>query len=358
MFKKYYLDIKYNMKNLESRKLFTLLLILLNILLLFKLAPYLIKIVGFLFKLLLPFLIGFTFAFILLPIVNFLVNRKVKRKLAVMIVSFMFVFLIGLLLYLLIPVVIKELSYIITKVPDYITKFEELASDLETQLDFLPIDLTETFSNLEDEITSFLVNIVDSIFDIIKDGISIIITFLTSLILMIYFLIDFDKIINWLKKKSLRFSKINLQEYLKDIRDTMQAYFKGVILVSLILIFIAFILFSIIKLDYVLLLAILIGLTDIIPYIGPYIGGSIAVLVGLSRSLETGGIVLIIVIFLQTIEAWLITPKVQSKSVDIHPIFVLLALLFFGSLLGVMGMLIAVPVVAIIETSLKRYINE
>jgi predicted PurR-regulated permease PerM len=177
-----------------------------------------------------------------------------------------------------------------------------------------------------------------------------------SIVLMIYFLIDFDKIIEWLKLKSDSFKKIKLKEYLVDIKDTMQAYFKGVILVSSILILLSFILFTIFDIDYAFLLAIVIGITDIIPYIGPYIGGGLAVIVALTTSLKKAIIVLIIIVILQGLESWLITPKIQSKSIKVHPILVLLSLIFFGSIWGVIGMIVAVPLLAIIQTTIRKYL--
>lgn len=345
------------MNFLNKNKLVTIFLILINLLLFFNIFPYLINIINFLFKLLLPFLIGFTFAFILLPIVNFLVKHKFNRKLAVFFVVFSFISLIGVTGYLFFPVIVEEIYVIIQKVPDYITLLEEKITYLETKLAFLPVDLLPTYEHLEEVVINYLMNVLNSIFNIIKDGMSYIITFLMSIVLMIYFLIDFDKIISWLREKSNLVKKINLRDYLKDIRDTMQAYFKGIILVSLILMIIAFISFTIFNIDYALMLAIIIGITDIIPYIGPYIGGGVAVIVALTTSLEKAIIVLIIVILLQTLESWLITPKVQSKSISVHPIWVLLSLIFFGSIWGIMGMLVAVPILAIVQTTIKKYLK-
>ena len=67
-------------------------------------------------------------------------------------------------------------------------------------------------------------------------------------------------------------------------------------------------------------------------------------------------IVLIIIVILQGLESWLITPKIQSKSIKVHPILVLLSLIFFGSIWGVIGMIVAVPLLAIIQTTIRKYL--
>lgn len=344
------------MNFLNKNKLINIALILIILLLFFNVFPYLVDIINFIFKLLLPFLIGFTFAFILLPVVNFLVKHKFNRKLAVFIVVVAFLGIISLGLYLLFPMLIEELYLIIQKIPDYINFMENKINNLENKLDFLPIEFIPSYDHLEEVVINYLMNLLNSVFDIIKNGMTYIITFLMSIVLMIYFLIDFDKIIEWVKLKSDNFKKIKLKEYLVDIKDTMQAYFKGVILVSSILILLSFILFTIFDIDYAFLLAIVIGITDIIPYIGPYIGGGLAVIVALTTSLEKAIIVLIIIVILQGLESWLITPKIQSKSIKVHPILVLLSLIFFGSIWGVIGMIVAVPLLAIIQTTIRKYL--
>lgn len=344
------------MNFLNKNKLINIALILIILLLFFNVFPYLVDITNFIFKLLLPFLIGFTFAFILLPVVNFLVKHKFNRKLAVFLVVVSFLGIISFGLYLLFPMLIEELYLIIQKIPDYINFMENKINYLEKKLDFLPIELIPSYDHLEEVIINYLMNLLNVFFDVIQSGMSYLITFLMSIVLMIYFLIDFDKIIEWIKIKSDSFKNIKLKEYLIDIKDTMQAYFKGVILVSSILILLSFLSFTIFDVDYAFLLAIIIGITDIIPYIGPYIGGGLAVIVALTTSLEKAIIVLIIIVILQGLESWLITPKIQSKSIKVHPILVLFSLIFFGSIWGVIGMIVAVPLLAIIQTTIRKYL--
>ncbi|MBQ8292833.1 MAG: AI-2E family transporter [Bacilli bacterium] len=340
---------------MNKNKLFVITLILINLLLFFNLFDYIADIFTFLIKLLLPFIIGFTFAFILLPVVNFLTNHKINRKLAVFLVVVLFLLLIGLICYFIFPIIVEELYIIIEKIPDYLLILDEKITYIERKLDFLPVDLLPNYDHIEEVLVNYLMNLLNSCFTIIKNGLSYIVTFFMSIVIMIYFLIDFNKIIDWLKDVASRLKKFDLKDYLIDIRDTMQAYFKGIILVSFILIIIAFILFSIFNIDYAFMLAIIIGIMDIIPYIGPYIGGGVAVIVALTTSLEKAIIVLIIIILLQALESWLITPKVQSKSISVHPILVLLSLFLFGNLFGILGLLSAVPIVAVGQSIIKKY---
>ena len=129
-------------------------------------------------------------------------------------------------------------------------------------------------------------------------------------------------------------------------------------MVSTIVFILSFLAFRIINIDYALMMGLIIGITDIIPYIGPYIGGAIVAAVAGSESLEKMIIVIIVVIIIQGLESWFITPKVQSKKISVHPILVLLFIVIFGKIMGIIGMLIAVPVLAILQTTLKIRLNK
>jgi predicted PurR-regulated permease PerM len=111
--------------------------------------------------------------------------------------------------------------------------------------------------------------------------------------------------------------------------------------------------FSAIGLDYSILMALIIGLTDVIPYIGPYLGGALAATYAFSISTNKAISVIIIVAIVQLVESNFLTPFIQSHRVKTHPILVVLSLTFFGATLGFFGLLIAVPVLAIVQTTIK-----
>ena len=102
-------------------------------------------------------------------------------------------------------------------------------------------------------------------------------------------------------------------------------------------------------LDYFLLWGILIGVTDIIPYIGPYIGGAIVGLFVLSTNPNLFVAVVIVIVCIQILEGYYLTPKIQGKVLQINPILVIFSVTFFGKFLGIFGMLIAVPITRIVK---------
>jgi len=94
---------------------------------------------------------------------------------------------------------------------------------------------------------------------------------------------------------------------------------------------------------------IMVSITDLIPYIGPYIGGAVAVIVGFTQSPIVGLGVLIIALIVQLLESYILQPVVMSKAMHLHPVMIIVGLLLFGHFFGIIGMIVATPCMAIIK---------
>lgn len=317
--------------------------------------PYLKQIVSFLINLLVPFLIGFIISFILYPLINFLVKKKMSRKVAVAVISIAFIGIVVTLMIVIVPMLAKELTNTLDSIPKIASDIRYVIDKITDKLhlddlDFMPSE-KEIISMLNKNITKFLSRILG----IMQKTISYIISIVLGFILSIYFMLDFDKILNFVKRWCLDKNEDKLLVLLREIRDTMMAYIRGVLCVSLLLMISSTIFLTILKVDFALLLGIIIGVTDIIPYFGPYIGGGIAVLVAFTKSYKVAIITAVFVVLQQMVEAWFISPKIQSKNIKTHPILVMLSLLFFGKLLGIFGMIIAVPILAVLQAFFRVY---
>ena len=131
---------------------------------------------------------------------------------------------------------------------------------------------------------------------------------------------------------------------------TLFNYIQG-LLVTMTLVFVEnSIGFSLAGLNASILFAFFCGLTNAIPYVGPWIGGIPAVIVGFTQGLPTGIFVIISLVIAQMLDNVIFTPLVQSKGLKLHPVTVIIALLVFGKFFGIIGMIIAAPCVAIIKT--------
>ena len=291
---------------------------------------FIFKILHFLF----PLFVGFGIAWILNPLVDKLENRGLKRSISSVIIFICFIFLIGGLLFLLVPILYNQ----ILDLSDYVPQIVEILNDNIKGSDF---------NKYIDQIT----NQLPSMFiDVVKHFISIIGVIGLSLLFSLYLMIDYHRIIDILKRI------LKKKEYtclLTGINKEVRKCVNGTFLVASLVFVMDTILFLLVGLPSPLLFGLLCGVTDLIPYVGPYIGGIAAVLVGFSQSKLLGIITIIIVIVVQTIENMVLQPIVMSRATKLHPITIILGLIIFGELFGIVGMVLATPIVAMIKVIIQ-----
>jgi predicted PurR-regulated permease PerM len=143
-----------------------------------------------------------------------------------------------------------------------------------------------------------------------------------------------------------------------DIEQRVSGYVSGQLTLSLIIGSLSFVAYLIIGLPNALVLALFVGLMEIVPLIGPLIGAVPAVIVGLSASPLTGLWVVVISLVIHQLESAVLSPRVMKKSINMNPLVTLLALTAFGSLFGILGAVIALPFVSIIQLLFNRYVVE
>lgn len=288
-----------------------------------------INIVKTIFKLLIPILIGFTYAWLLNPLINRLSENK-KRSLISILVFISLIFIIGLFLYFLIPTIYKEISELYNLLPN-------LIDNINTKLNKLNIN-----------------NIPIKIINIVKDLIRYIGIIAIGLILGLYMSIDYNEVTEFIHKLYPKKYKETLIPIIRDISNNVRNCINGMLLISFLVFIGSLIGFIIIKTDMPLLLGIVCGITDLIPYIGPYIGGIIAVLFGFTKSKLIGILTIVVCIIVQSIENYILQPIIMSKKINISPICIIIGLLVFGELFGIIGMIISTPLVAIIKVILEN----
>lgn len=341
--------------NKTIRILLTILLLAITVYI-FALSYEYIKIgINFIFKIIFPFLIAFVVAFILQPVVSFLTNKLKKRWIAVLIVLISFIAIIYFICYSTFPFLIQEIDELSLKMPSLLLELEEILNNFGEKFSFLPDNYKPTFDNINaifnkyfEGISLLPERILGKIFNIAS-------TVIIIPMILIYFLLDYEKIICCFREKLIQKNKINLKNYLGEIHQMMSSYFRGAFLIMFILTILSTIAFSFIGLDFALFFGLICGITDIIPYLGPYLGGVLPVLYALIISPKKALLVILIIVIVQTIESMFLSPYIYGKQTNIHPLVVLISLSIFGALFGIFGMLIAVPVCSIIKITIKYY---
>ena len=329
----------------KNQKLFRVLLILL-ILILFNicLSKY-ILILKQLFILLLPVFFGFTFAFILHPFVKILRN-KFNHKTSVFLVFLLFLVLMISVFGFVLPVVFKEMVHFFEQIPNIVENLDVVNNKFIEKV----IDFIKTHIDLHKILEERLIKLEEVGMNFIKSLFSIILIFVLSVIITAYILVDFDNIVAWLKNKTSERKYKKIRICLTRMKELMYSYFTGVFLVLVFMFISSSLSFKIIGLKYYIVMGLLFAFCNIIPYIGPYIGGAFAVISGLMISYKVSILALMIVVGLQLFENYILTPKIQSKKLNIKPFYLLLTVIIMGKLLGIIGMLVSIPILSLFQT--------
>lgn len=318
--------------------------------------------VGTLIKVLSPLFIGMVVAWLFNPLVKFLTKHKFNRFCASILVYVVFITLLVVILANSVPLLTDQLNDFINIMPT-ITK--NIGNSLDNFVGFLEPLLNENTEQIKEELFTSIIQIgknitvefPDKIIGIVTAIVSGLGTFGIGLFIGLYMLLDFDNVskvfINMLPKKAREDAR-----NLMDVSNkTLVSYIQGM-LCTMTLVFIGnSIGFSIAGVEAPILFALFCGVTNVIPYVGPYIGGAPAAIVGFTQSIPTGIIVLISLVVVQLLDNVIFTPLVQSKGLKLHPVTIIIALLVFGQFFGILGMVLAVPCIAVIKT-IWTYFNE
>lgn len=147
------------------------------------------------------------------------------------------------------------------------------------------------------------------------------------------------------------------QRFLLDVDDSLGDYIRGQLLVCLILGAVAGITFWIFGLPYPLILGLISGITNVIPYFGPFIGAVPALLIAMTISVKAVLVVVITVFVLQFLEGNVLSPFIVGRSLKMHPVVIMLALLAGGELAGIVGMILAVPAAAVLKVMMIHFLR-
>lgn len=300
-----------------------------------------------------PFFIGFVIAWLFSPLVNKLTKRGMSRILAsILIYLVLILFLFGFF-KIFIPVIYEQLNELIKILPNVLTKVSDFINNLFGKIEFEGLDIeglrTNALNLVNDFGNTLASNLPETIMSTVSGFISGIGTFLFSLIIGLYMLFDFDNISMHCLKIIPKRHQMEMAGLLEKIGIEVRKCVNGTLLVACMVFVCDTIGFSLVGLNGALLFGLFCGITDLIPFIGPYIGAAAAIVVGLTQSTFVGIAVLIIALIVQMVENYILQPVVMSKATSLHPVTIICSLLIFGHFFGIVGMILATPLMSIFK---------
>ena len=320
------------------------------------------KILDFIFKILdicLPLFIGILIAWLFDPFVKWLESKKIRRTLGAVITYLIIFLVIALVLITLIPLLIEQVREFARIIPDVFDTVKTWSLDLFNNLDDSNlIDFEkmkhEALTSLEDFATNITTTLPQNIIGFISGLFSGIGVFVVGLIIGFFLIVNFDNSSNLFTFIPKKFRKTTV-ELLDEVNGSLRSYVKGAVLDCTLIFVLSSLAFWTVGLKAPMLFGLFCGLTNIIPYAGPYIGGAPAVIVGLTQSPTIGILTLIVIAVIQFLEGNFLQPIIMSKTTKLHPVTIMLGLLIFGYFFGIVGMLISTPVIAALKTVFKFY---
>ena len=320
-----------------------------------------LKILITILNLLIPLFVGWALAWLVEPLIKILERKNIKRKWGTTIVYLLFIVVMVLLIVLVVPEFINQFKELITQLPNYLAKVKDFIANLFSKFDTNALDIatiqTDINNQLEKYVTDFTSNGLSGVVSVVTSILSSGVTVGLSLIIAFYFSLSFDKMtkkVNSTLPKNHRNEIINI---LGQIGDMTRRYVNGTLFSSLIVTIFTFIGLLISGVSSPFLFAVFCGVTNIIPYFGPYIGGIPVIIVGFSISPLCGIVCLVTILLVQMIEGNILNPIIVGKATDMHPITIIIGLIVFGHFLGILGMVIATPLMGAVKI-LFNYFNE
>ncbi|MBU3176053.1 AI-2E family transporter [Clostridium estertheticum] len=325
-----------------------------------------------------PLIVGCIIAYLLYPlskIINTFLVKSLKLKYKPHLISILLTYLVVILLVVILIYSMyamiggqissnQTLSVMFATITDYIKRYNEFFDYINRKItqSGLSLDLKGYLSQAITQVYSYLSVSINSIIMLFAGIGNILVNSFIGLFISFYLLKDHD----FFKKlyinsvglimRERRFNSLNKTIF--EINDIISSFIRGQLLDGLIVGLISSIGLSVIGLDFAFLIGLTAGIANIIPYVGPLIGCIPAIIIGLLSPNPIMAVwAVLLLLAVQQLDSAVISPKVVGDSMGLHPIFVIMAITIGGSIAGIMGMLLSVPIAGIIKLFIMKIIT-
>lgn len=299
-------------------------------------------------------IMSIVFAYLFNPIIKFFESKNIPRPMAILL---LYVLILGMILifsFAILPKTIGEMKKFVVDFPRYLNMTQNNFNDLIKQYNQTITELPSMFSGLESalaenisRVQKVLINGIKSFVTSILGMFSTIVSLILTPILTYYFLVDKEFFID----KALSFiPEENMEESLdlfRKIDKTLSGVVRGRIIMAGFVGVVTTIVLFVFGIDFALTIGIITGIGDVIPYIGPFLGFIPAVFFALVKKPINALWISLIFVLVQWIENNVLGPKVLGETAGLHPMVILLSIIVGGGMFGVVGMILAVPVIGV-----------
>ncbi len=323
---------------------------------------------------LLPFVVGFAIAFVVTPLMQIIENKvlsklkiksKYKRIIAAITTIFIVIAGVSLSIYILLPQLISSINTLIILLPDYLMAAEAYLQELILELNISP-EFTNILIGSGEEILHMLAGIVrEYLPQVITYSIQIanfLFRIFLGLMIALYILIDRERFAQQFRKMTYAFlSPKGAAQTLRITRlsaKTFKSFIIGKSIDSIIVGMISFLVMTIFNWPYAILISFIIGITNMIPVLGPFIGAIPSIFILFIVDPMVSLWFLVFIILLQQLDGNVIGPMVLGDSMGLPGLWIMFAIVIGGGFFGILGMFVGVPIFAVIYTIIKEIVDQ
>lgn len=305
-----------------------------------------------------PILIAGFLYYLLNPLVGLLMKLGVKRLVAIALIFILLIGMIVIIFMSVIPNLVEQLVSLAKNIPGFVSNMQNWLQELADRATRFPLfkelDVDKYISNLDVSAGSIiqqsLTGVTNGLGSVIGKITTVVLLLITVPFILFYMLKDGEKLVPNIERLFPEKQRENIKGLLQQLNKTLSDYISGQAIECLFVGTFTFLGYLLIGVDYAFLFGVIAGLTNLIPYLGPYLGLAPALVYTFFDSPTKALLCILIVLVVQQVDGNVIYPNVIGKSLNIHPLTIILILLVAGNLSGILGVFLGVPVYAILRT--------
>ncbi|MBU8714854.1 AI-2E family transporter [Brevibacillus parabrevis] len=322
--------------------------------LLWMLRSVLAQLFALLEEVLIPIILGLVIAYLLHPVVQLLEKRRVPRLMAVLLIYASFVLVITIAVINAIPVFTNQLVELSDDLPRLMDWYYTWMSEWEAHKYFLPDSISHGVDRVIIQSQEGMSHSVTKLVNNARQSLGKLFAFAIVPFIAFYFLKDMKELHETGMSIVPKPYRKQVLVVLRDINESLGNYIHGQMIVALVVGVLAYLGYWLIGMPYPFVLAAVVCLTNIIPYIGPLIGAAPAIVVALTISTKMLLFVIAVNLVIQVLEGNILSPNIVGRSLQLHPLTIIVALLVGETIGGIIGLIVAVPVLAVCKVVISR----
>ena len=294
-----------------------------------------------------PVIFGILFYYLIKPMVDFIERKGLSRPLSVLLVFVAIILVVVLAIAFIIPGIQNQFNQLIEEFPkiwdSVISQIEDLLYNEGFTEIYQQFQATDIMNRVTDQMSNIFTATIGSIGNVAGIITRVLLTIATIPFVLYYLLVDGERFKKSILEVVPTRARPVMIRFIQESSNQVGSYVRGELLVAISVAIMFYIGYLIIGLDYALILSILAGVLNLIPYLGSIMASVPALIIGAFISPVQLVKVIIVIVIEQTLEGRVISPQILGNKLEIHPLVILFILLVAGSLFGFMGLILAVP---------------